>query len=132
MVINATLLIVFVPLLVLLSVRFGIAGAAAAWAILNLLYLFLGTWLTHRKLLPGIGPRWLGGDVGVPLMVSLAIVGGGCLALRPLNLPAPAAMAVGLALSGLAFLAIFALTPGMGEFARRTFAFRSPLAGAKL
>lgn len=131
MVINATLLIVFVPLLILLSVRFGIVGAAAAWAILNFLYLFLGTWLTHRKLLPGIGGRWLGGDVGVPLLVSLVIVGGGCLALQTLDLPAPAAMATGLALAGMAFFAIFALTPGLGEFTRRTFAFRSPLPDAK-
>ncbi len=131
MVINATLLIVFVPLLVLLSVRFGIVGAAAAWAALNLLYLFLGTWLTHRKLLPGVAGRWLGGDVGVPLLVSLVIVGGGCLALWPLDLPASAAMAIGLALAGMAFFAIFALTPGMGEFVRQTFALRSPLPKAK-
>ncbi len=54
MVINTTLLIIFVPLLTMLSLRFGIVGAAAAWAILNLLYLFLGTWLTHKKLLPGL------------------------------------------------------------------------------
>lgn len=127
MVINATLLIVFVPLLVSLSARFGIVGAAAAWAALNLLYLFLGTWLTHRKLLPGIAGRWLGGDVGVPLLISLVIVGGGCLALQLLDVPTPAAMAIGLALSGMAFFAIFALTPGMGEFTRQTFALRSLL-----
>ena len=131
MVINATLLIIFVPLLVLLSLRFGIVGAAAAWAMLNLLYLFLGTWLTHRKLLPGIAGRWLTGDVGVPLLVSLVIVGGGCLALRLLNLPALAAMVIGLGLAGLTFFAIFALTPGMAEFARRTFVFRTSLPDTK-
>lgn len=131
MVINATLLVIFAPLLVLLSLKFGIVGAAAAWAILNLLYLLLGTWLTHRKLLPGIGLRWLGGDVGVPLLASLIIVGGGGLALQPLKLPDPAAIAIGLALASLAFLAIFLLTPGMAEFARRTFAFRASFLGAK-
>jgi O-antigen/teichoic acid export membrane protein len=131
LVINSTLLVIFVPLLIVLSVKFGIVGAAAAWAILNLLYLFLGTWLTHQELLPGIGWRWLGGDVGVPLFASLILVGGGCLAVRTLDLPAPAAMLIGLALAGLAFFAIFALTPGMGEFARRTFEFRPPLPDAK-
>ena len=131
MMINTTLLIIFIPLLVLLSLRFGIVGAASAWAMLNLLYLFLGTWLTHRKLLPGIAGRWLGGDVGVPILVSLVIVGGGCLALRQLDLPSLAAMVIGLVLAGLAFFVIFALTPGLAEFTRRTFAVRTPLPDAK-
>ena len=131
MVINTTLLIIFVPLLTMLSLRLGIVGAAAAWAILNLLYLFLGTWLTHKKLLPGLAGRWLRGDVGVPLFVSVVIVGGGSLALRLLDLPAFAAMAIGLVLAGLAFFAIFALTPGMAEFTRQTFTFRTALTDAK-
>lgn len=131
MVINISLLIIFAPLLVLLSLRFGVVGAAAAWAILNVLYLFWGTWLTHRKLLPGVGLRWLRGDVGVPLLASLVIVGGGGLTLRSLDLPAPAAAAIALALAGVTFLAIFLLTPGMAEFARRTFTFQPPLLDAK-
>jgi O-antigen/teichoic acid export membrane protein len=129
--INIGLLVVFAPLLVLLTLRFGVSGAAAAWAILNTLYLLLGSWLTHRELLPGIGLRWLGGDVGAPLLTSLVIVCGGALAIRPLNLGDPAALAMGLALAGLSFLAVFPLSPGLAEFARRTFAIRPPLLGAK-
>ena len=45
----------------------------------------------------------------MPLLVSVVIVGGGYLALRLLELPALAAMAIGLVLAGLAFFAIFAL-----------------------
>lgn len=131
MMINMILLAIFVPLLILLSLRLGIVGAAAAWAILNTLYLFLGTWLTHRRLLPGVGFHWLGGDVGFPLLASLIIVGGGGMALRSMDLPAPAAAAIGLLLAGLAFLAIFLSTSGMREFARGMFAARAPLLDVK-
>jgi len=131
MMINISLLVIFAPLLILLSLWFGIVGAAAAWAILNILYLFLGTWLTHRQLLPGVGLRWLGGDVGAPFLASFVIVGGGGWALQSLNLPAAAALAVGLALAGLAYLAIFTLTPGTAKFGREIFSSRLPLHGAK-
>jgi O-antigen/teichoic acid export membrane protein len=131
MAINITLLMVFMPLLVLLSLRFGIVGAAAAWAILNVLYLFLGTWLTHRHMLQGIGLNWLCGDVGVPLLVSLGIVGGGGIALRFLDLAPSAAAAIGIVFAGLAFVATFLLTPGLADFAWRTFGPRPQFLGAK-
>ncbi|MFC4594662.1 oligosaccharide flippase family protein [Sphingobium tyrosinilyticum] len=131
MIINIILMAVFAPLLILLSLRLGILGAAAAWAILNTLYLFLGTWLTHRRLLPGIGMRWLGSDVGFPLFASLVIVGGGGLGLQSVGLPAPAAAAIGLLLAGLTFLTIFLSTSGMAEFARSMFVLRAPPLSAK-
>jgi len=121
MVINMNLLVVFVPLLVFLSLRFGIVGAAAAWAILNVLYLFLGTWFTHRHMLPGIGWQWLGGDVGLPLLVSLGIVGGGAIALQPFALAPFATIVIGVTLAGVAFCIIFLLTPNLGGFVRQTF-----------
>ena len=61
--INMILISAFVPMVIVLAERFGAAGGAAAWAILNCLYLFIGTWLTHRSLLKGIGARWLVYDV---------------------------------------------------------------------
>ena len=130
MLINVILLIIFVPLFALLSLRFGIIGAAAAWALLNTLHLVLGTWLTHRTLLPGIGLRWLS-DVATPLLAGLAIVGGGGIALRSTNLPALATAAIGLILTGGAFFTVFLLTPGMLLFARRMFASRAPSLDAK-
>ena len=131
MIINIALLVVFVPLLILLSLRFGVVGAAAAWAILNTLYLFLGIWVTHRTLLPGVGLRWLSADVGAPLLAGLVIVGGGGATLRSTVLPAPVTAAVGLIFAGVAFVAVVSLTPGMAEFARRMFAFRRPLFEAR-
>ena len=132
MVINIILLILFAPMLVVLSLRLGVVGAAVAWALLNTLYLFLGTWLTHRILLPGLGLRWLGGDVGFPLGVSLVVVGGGGLALRSIDLPDLAAIAGGLFLAGLTFFTIFLSTSGMAQFTRRMFARRLPLLDAKV
>ncbi|ANI78496.1 oligosaccharide flippase family protein [Sphingobium sp. EP60837] len=131
MIINTLLLFVFSPLVIFLSVRFGIAGAAAAWAILNLLYLFLGTWLTHRYMLPGISLQWLGGDVGLPLLISLTVVGGGGLMLQALSLPPFATVAVGMMLAGVAFAATFWLTPNLADFVRQTFGWHPQLFSAK-
>ena len=76
----AIILIVFmVPLILELSWTYGAVGGAAAWAILNCVYLFLGTWLTHQLLLKGIGSKWLMIDVMIPLGVSICIVGAGWL-----------------------------------------------------
>lgn len=131
MVINIILLILFAPMLILLSLRLGVVGAAVAWALLNTLYLFLGTWLTHRKLLQGLGLRWLCGDVGFPLVASLVIVGGGGLALQSIDLPDLAAIAGGLFLAGLTFFTILS-TSGMAQFTRRMFGLRLPLLDAKV
>lgn len=42
-----------------------------AWLTVNVLYLFLGTWLTHRYLLKNIGGQWLSQDVGIPMLLSV-------------------------------------------------------------
>jgi O-antigen/teichoic acid export membrane protein len=72
--INSVLIAVFIPLVIVLSLRYGILGGAAAWAILNTAYLFLGTWLTHRSILQGIATRWMLQDVGIPLALALVFV----------------------------------------------------------
>jgi hypothetical protein len=43
----------------------------------NVAYLLLGAYLTHRRLLIGIWPRWLLADVGLPLLASLLVMAGG-------------------------------------------------------
>ena len=89
------LLVAMFPLTVLLSIRLGGVGGAIAWAALNVSYLFLGTWLTHRHLLTGGGRQWLTFDVIAPMAAAMAVVGGACVALR-LFVPQPAAIASGL------------------------------------
>lgn len=108
--INTALLAALVPLLVVLTGWAGALGGALAWLALHLLYLGLGTWLTHRRLLPGLAARWLALEVGLPLVASLlAGLGGRALAsalgwsgwpaLAPAAATALAAGALGLAAS---------------------------------
>jgi O-antigen/teichoic acid export membrane protein len=77
------LIVIFVPLVAYMGATYGIVGAAAAWAILNSLYVFVGTWFTNRFVLPGIAPSWLLRDVGIPFAIAgLVVVGGGTLILE--------------------------------------------------
>lgn len=71
--INAILMIVLVPLIIYFASTYGALGAAFAWLVLHLLYLLLGTWLTHRRLLKGVGAIWLLQDVGAPMVFTLLI-----------------------------------------------------------
>lgn len=71
--INAILILIVVPLTYFLVLTHGVLGGAIAWLIFHLLYFLLGTWLTHRYLLKGIGLKWIIQDVGIPLMVTLII-----------------------------------------------------------
>ena len=54
----------------------------AAWLLVNAAYVLVGTVVTHLQLLKGIGSRWLVIDVGVPLAITLIVVGGGAFVLR--------------------------------------------------
>jgi O-antigen/teichoic acid export membrane protein len=73
--INAILLVTVVPLILVLATRYGAVGGAASWATLNLVYVIVGTFLTHRVLLRGMGLRWLTRDVIVPFAVSACVIG---------------------------------------------------------
>ncbi len=73
--ISAILAIIFVPLIFFLAKTYGAVGGALAWFSLNVVYLFFGTWLTHRFLLKGISAKWLLLDVLIPLGLSIFIVG---------------------------------------------------------
>lgn len=71
--INAILMILLVPLIVFFALTYGALGGAMAWLALHLFYLLLGTWLTHRSLLKGLGAGWLLQDVGIPLILSILL-----------------------------------------------------------
>lgn len=71
--INAILMMGLVPLTIYFALKYGALGGAMAWLILHILYVLLGTWLTHRNLLKGVGTSWLFRDVGIPLMVSILL-----------------------------------------------------------
>jgi O-antigen/teichoic acid export membrane protein len=73
--INAILIAVSAPITVVLTYTHGVIGGAASWAILNAIYVVLGTWLTNRLLMQGVRVAWLMRNVLVPLMVSWLVVG---------------------------------------------------------
>lgn len=65
------MVIVMIPLIVFFAWTYQAIGGAMAWLAVNVLYLLLGTWLTHRHLLKGIEKKWLSQDVGIPLALSV-------------------------------------------------------------
>lgn len=76
LIVNGVLMSVIVPLIVLLSIKFGAVGGAAAWLTFNVLYVFLSAWLMHRKILDfGVG-EWLFKDIILPvsLVVGVGII----------------------------------------------------------
>jgi len=71
--INGSLVIVMVPLTIGLASYFGALGGAVAWLILHCLYFVVGSWLTHRRLLPTLSYAWPLHDVALPLFASIAL-----------------------------------------------------------
>jgi hypothetical protein len=72
--INMILITFMIPTTLLLALKYGAIGGAGSWAVLNCIYLFVGTWLTHRSLLKEIVFKWLLADVGIPLGISLLMI----------------------------------------------------------
>lgn len=62
-----------VPGVFALAVWYGAIGGAMAWLVVHVAYMALGTWLTHRQLLPGVGIPWLLREVGIPLVISASV-----------------------------------------------------------
>jgi O-antigen/teichoic acid export membrane protein len=72
---NIILILLTVPITIILTTYYGAIGGASGWAILNLIYILLGTYLTHRSLLIELGNKWLIGDVAPPLCMAILIAG---------------------------------------------------------
>ena len=77
--------VLFVPLVVVLSLRYAGVGAALAWFLIYLVQLLVLPWFIHRKILYGELKHWYIHDVGLPVILTLVILS---LArwLMPLNL----------------------------------------------
>ena len=65
------LLIVMLPLVILLALRYGAIGGAVAWTILGALYVMFGTWLTGGQVAEWAGWPWLSRNVALPLAATL-------------------------------------------------------------
>ena len=75
--VNLGLLTLAVPTIVLLATSYGASGGASAWALLGVIYLFVGTVVTGRKVAGFSGIGWLVRDIAVPLLLTVvpAILG---------------------------------------------------------
>src|SRR5437762_9035542 len=109
--INAILMAVIVPLVVFLATSHGALGGAIAWLVLHIFYVIIGTWITHRHLLIGLGRKWLFQDVGIPLGVSLLVELVGAYAIYGAGYPAHVNLVSGSVLALMALLVILAVSP---------------------
>jgi O-antigen/teichoic acid export membrane protein len=74
---NVIAVMVVVPLIVVMTARFGAMGAACVWLGLNVGYFCLEIPIMHRRLLRAEQWRWYGQDVFVPLSVCVLVAGAG-------------------------------------------------------
>jgi len=84
--INTALIIIIVPVIIVLTSRYGGIGGAAAWIILNCISMMIGVPLTHRRLLKGDAGRWCLTDMMLPAAGALfVVVAGRALVSGPMN-----------------------------------------------
>jgi len=65
--VNAVMVVVFVPLIYVLTLQYSMIGAAVAWAVLNIAYVLVVARLMHRRLLQGEMWAWYTKDLLAPL-----------------------------------------------------------------
>jgi O-antigen/teichoic acid export membrane protein len=73
--VNLVAIAVLLPATVVLASRYGAAGAAVVWVVLNVGYATIGVAIMHRRLLRGELGRWYVADVALPLVASVAAAG---------------------------------------------------------
>jgi O-antigen/teichoic acid export membrane protein len=75
--INLFLIAFLLPATILLAKAYGAVGGAAAWALLNAVYMMVGIPLTHRRLLKGESLRWLREDFLLPAAGAVGVAAAG-------------------------------------------------------
>lgn len=109
--IHLLLLAVQLPLIVVLALRYGVRGGAVAWLILYVVYVTVATPMTHRRLLPGLGRKWLFTDLGRPFLATVPFGVAGILTLPWLTYSPIRQVIAGAGLLLLAMLTSFLLSP---------------------
>ena len=71
---NTAALFLLVPAMFLMIGKYGAVGAAIVWVVLNVAYVVFLIPLMHSRLLRGEMSRWYISDVGIPLLIILAVV----------------------------------------------------------
>ena len=71
---NTVALLLLVPSMFVMIGKYGAIGAAIVWVLLNISYVVFQIPLMHGRLLRGEMSRWYISDVGIPLLIILAVV----------------------------------------------------------
>lgn len=79
---NVISAIILIPLLVVAISYYAAVGAALIWILLNSGYVIISIQIMHRRLLKGEQWHWYFEDVGLPLVVSLSVIGAGRLLVK--------------------------------------------------
>lgn len=67
--------IIMLPLMIFMTIYYGVIGTAICWAVFNSCYFFALLQITHRSLLPNAQWRWYLGNLGRPLAGVMVILG---------------------------------------------------------
>jgi len=70
---NVIAVIILVPLIIYMTMYFGVIGAASCWLFLNSGYVLFQIPIMHRRLLRKEKWRWYWQDISVPLIAGLSI-----------------------------------------------------------
>jgi O-antigen/teichoic acid export membrane protein len=72
---NVIAVILLAPLIIFMALRYGAAGAASVWLILNIGYVFFEIPIMHRRLLRNEKWRWYLQDVCLPFAACILVAG---------------------------------------------------------
>ena len=117
--INGILIVVMIPTVYILAGSYGSVGGAAAWALTNTTYVLVGTWLTHRFLLKGVGAKWLLVDVLPPLLMAIIVVGLGGVVIQEFGYPYYVNLVIAGVLVLLAFIFMLLFSSRLRSAARK-------------
>jgi len=123
---NALAVALLAPCIVWMASRYGPAGAAVAWIILNAGYVLVGLTLMHQRLLRGELRTWYLVDTGRPLAASLAVALL-CRWAYPSHAAPVAAFGWLAAASALTLAAAAAVAPYPRQWVRQLLAGKKPL-----
>lgn len=73
-VLNSIAVLILVPSFILITPIYGVLGAAAAWALLNIGYLFFSIHFMHMRLVPKEKWTWYIQDILLPSLASCVVV----------------------------------------------------------
>jgi len=79
---NVVTIIFLIPLMAFGTYKYGAAGGASVWVMINASYFFTSIQIMHRRILKGEQWRWYFEDLAIPFMTAVLVAGTGKLILN--------------------------------------------------